>query len=114
MRLGFWNRLAITATAGAALIVPTHFVLTVNQSMLENRAMVRQLCEQSARQLGNFSECDQEYRASLANDLGPADWFTAAAQTLLACAAIYVLLLGLVSIARWIWRGRMMKNTDTA
>ena len=107
IRLGFWNRLAIVATALTIMIVPTYAYLDyIADAQTRNEAWFDMCLEFPPKnEAAKFEECRQQYLEASTNPTG-GFWWEVAGATLIICGVLYALIWLAVWIAKWVWRGR--------
>lgn len=115
MRLGLWNRLAIVLIGAALLIKPAWDWGARQARFHKELEAMKDLCLAGTQSRYDRGGSMDEYLASRArcheafySDGGPgwAEYGIDFAETAVACAVIYLLILGAVAIGKWVWRGR--------
>lgn len=110
MRIGFWNRLAIVAAGVFTLALPTYLHVDYVQDADNRRTVSRDLCIKWAEaketaHLATRDECWQDY---FNTQIYPSSefWWQGAGAALLISAILYTLILIVVLVSKWVWRGR--------
>lgn len=122
MRLGFWNRLAVVAAAISLIAAPTYITFDMGRSQRETIDLLYKSCIQSAVNRKVVAEALQAQKVcddflSKSYDSSPVSWSVwreLAFGTAAVIACIYLIILTFVIICKWVWRGREIKNTETA
>ena len=112
-RLGFWNRLAIVASALALVVLPIWAVVDTNNSAADIAGTGYQICTSAAEARPNYDAfaTSKECMAKFSRDFDKmkAGW-TAYGEGLLftaaLCVVLYLLIWGIAATAKWVWRGR--------
>lgn len=115
MTPGFWNRLALVATALAALIVPIVIQYQIAASVTEVADATYKSCQATVDDLLETEryEAASDMRQQCYEDRferdhhypGWEEWRTSVLGTLIVCAILYALIRAAVATAKWVWRG---------
>lgn len=116
MTPGFWDRLAIVATALAMLIVPVVIQYRIAASVTEVvdstykscQAMVDDLLETERYEAASDmrQKCYEDRFERDHSYPGWKEWRGSVLGTLIACVILYALIRAAVATAKWVWRGR--------
>lgn len=114
MRIGMWNRLAITVSVLALIVVPVWLVISANLDFIDAYDAGYQQCVERAAQPNDgtltFDACREIWPIGGESSYGWSEWGQALLATFIACILIYGLIWVFVQTVKWIWRGRQINE----